>query len=163
MRSEPDRAARSCFASTELADGLRCVVDVGGHRLVLDERPSLGGSDEGASPMEAALGVLAACQAITYRVWAAALGVRLDRVRVEAVGDLDVSGFLGLSAARPGFSAVRLVVELHGPEGRERYAELAEAVDRHCPALDLALNPVPVERRLVMNGSGGAPDGVVRG
>jgi putative redox protein len=33
-----------------------------------------------------------------------------------------------------------------GPESAERYAELAAAVDQHCPVLDLFQNPVPVTR-----------------
>jgi putative redox protein len=33
-----------------------------------------------------------------------------------------------------------------GPESSERYAELAAAVDEHCPVLDLFRNPVPVTR-----------------
>ena len=37
-------------------------------------------------------------------------------------------------------------VILVGPEDPARYLELADAVDRHCPVLDFAANPVPVER-----------------
>lgn len=150
LRAEPHRASRSYTASTSLGDGLRCEVTMGEHAIVIDERPSIGGTDEGASPIEAVLGVLAACQAITYRVWAATLGMRLDAVRVEVHGDIDLLGFFGLSdTARAGFHTLRLDVALEGPETPERYAELADAVDAHCPVLDLAANPVAVERRLV--------------
>ena len=34
----------------------------------------------------------------------------------------------------------------------ERYAELAAAVDAHCPVLDLFQNPVPVSRALITSG-----------
>ncbi len=38
-----------------------------------------------------------------------------------------------------------MVVTLTGPERRERYLELQETVDAHCPpVLDLTRNPVPV-------------------
>jgi len=50
---------------------------------------------------------------------------------------------------RAGFSAVRVEVSLTGPETADRYAELAAAVDEHCPVLDLFQNPVPVSRALV--------------
>ena len=49
---------------------------------------------------------------------------------------------------RPGFSAVRVEVAVTGPESRDRYQELAAAVDQHCPVLDLFANPVPVTRTL---------------
>ena len=50
---------------------------------------------------------------------------------------------------RPGFSAIRVEVTATGPESQQRYAELAAAVDEHCPVLDLFKNPVPVTRALV--------------
>ena len=37
---------------------------------------------------------------------------------------------------------------LTGPETEERYRELADAVDRHCPVLDIVAAGVPVERLL---------------
>jgi putative redox protein len=43
---------------------------------------------------------------------------------------------------------VRLAVTVTGPESDERYAELAAAVDEHCPVLDLFTNPVPVSRTI---------------
>ena len=50
--------------------------------------------------------------------------------------------------AAPGFSGIRVEVTVAGPESEERYAELAAAVDDHCPVLDLFKNPVPVSRAL---------------
>lgn len=148
LRAEPSRAMRSYSATTELRNGLRCDVGTGEHTLVIDERPSIGGTDEGASPIEAVLGVLAACQAITYRVWAAKMGVALDHVRVTVDGDIDLNGFFGLDdAARAGFTAIRVKVELDGPEPH-RHRELADTADRHCPVFDLVANPVPVTRVL---------------
>jgi hypothetical protein len=51
---------------------------------------------------------------------------------------------------RPGFTRIRLDVTPIGPEPAERYRELADAVDEHCPVLDLFANPTPVERRLAI-------------
>jgi putative redox protein len=88
-------------------------------------------------------------EAITYRVWAAQLGIELDSVSVRVEGDLDLRGFFGLDdTVRPGFTAVRVEVSVSGPESAERYAELAARVDEHCPVLDLFKNPVPVTREL---------------
>ena len=119
------------------------------HAYVVDEPASLGGDDSAANPVEQALGALISCQVVTYRFWAARLGIRLDDVRITAVGDLDVRGFFGLDdAVRAGFGEVRLDVELVGPEAAERYEELHAAVDEHCPVLDLFTNPTPVVTRL---------------
>lgn len=119
------------------------------HTFVVDEPASLGGDDSAANPVEVALGALIACQVVTYRFWAARLGILLDDVEISAVGDLDVRGFFGLDdEVRPGFGDVRLDVRLTGPETAARYAELHAAVDAHCPVLDLFSNPTPVRTTL---------------
>ncbi len=115
------------------------------HSYVVDEPASLGGDDSAANPVEYALGALISCQVVTYRFWAARLGITVDDVRITAVGDLDVRGFFGLDdAVRPGFSEIRLDVQLTGPESAERYAELHAVVDQHCPVLDLFTNTTTV-------------------
>lgn len=87
---------------------------------------------------------------VTYRFWAARLGIRLDDVEIDAVGDLDVRGFFGLDdEVRAGFGDIRLDVRLTGPESPERYAELQQAVDAHCPVLDLFTNPTPVATTVI--------------
>src|ERR1700760_2574415 len=124
-------------------------ISTGSHTFKVDEPPALGGADAAANPVQYALASLGSCQAITYRVWAAQLGIALDSVSVRVEGDLDLRGFFGLDdAVRPGFTAVRVEVAVTGPESAERYAELAAAVDEHCPVLDLFKNPVPVTREL---------------
>jgi uncharacterized OsmC-like protein len=122
------------------------------HELKVDEPASLAGANSSANPVEYALAALASCQAITYRFWAAKLGIELDGLEVVAEGDLDLQGFFGLDAGvRPGFTRIRLDVTPTGPESAERYRELADAVDAHCPVLDLFASPTPVERRLAVS------------
>lgn len=121
------------------------------HTIEVDEPDVLAGGNAHANPVEYALASLASCQAITYRFWAAKLGIQLDGLEIAAEGDLDLHGFFGLeSGTRPGFTGVRLDVTPLGPESPERYRELADAVDEHCPVLDLFRNPTPVERRLAV-------------
>ena len=121
------------------------------HSVKVDEPPSLGGQDLGANPVEHALIALASCQAITYRFWAAKLGIELGGLEIEAEGDLDVRGFFGFDeSVRPGFTEVRLEITPTGPEAPERYQELADAVDAHCPVLDLFTNATPVQRRIAI-------------
>ncbi|MGD9695532.1 MAG: OsmC family protein [Thermoleophilia bacterium] len=147
FRADPARARVTVAASTALEDGLLCSTTVRGHTVESDEPRSLGGSDAAQSPVELFMSSLATCQAVTYRVWAAELGIALDRIEVTAEGALDLRGFLGVDDdAAAGFAGVRLSVVLRGPESAERYRQLARAVDRHCPVLDSLARPVPVER-----------------
>jgi uncharacterized OsmC-like protein len=125
-------------------------IKTGAHTFKVDEPPALGGENVAANPVQYALASLGSCQAITYRFWAAQLGIELDSLTVRVEGDLDIRGFFGFDdGVRPGFSAVRVEVSLTGPETADRYAELAAAVDEHCPVLDLFQNPVPVSRALL--------------
>ena len=82
---------------------------------------------------------------MTYRIWSEKLGIRFDDIKVEVDGGLDVQGILGLrDGARPGFADVSVNVHISGPEPRERYEELQQAVNSHCPVLDIFTAPVPV-------------------
>jgi uncharacterized OsmC-like protein len=115
----------------------------------VDEPPALGGEDVAANPVQYALASLGSCRAITYRFWAAQLGISFDKLTVRREGDLDIRGFFGFGdTVRAGFTAIRVEVTVTGPESEERYAELAAAVDEHCPVLDLFRNPVPVTRTI---------------
>jgi uncharacterized OsmC-like protein len=151
FRADPGRARVAIRLTTELEDGMLCQTTARGHTVACDEPRSLGGTDSAQSPLELFLTSLATCQAITYRLWAAELGVALDRVEVEVVGDIDLRGLLGMDGVEPaGYEKVTLRISLDGPDGRERYEELAEAVDRHCPVLDAIARPTPIERELVL-------------
>ncbi len=117
----------------------------GAHEFVIDEPAPLAGDDVAASPVEYALGALIGCQVVVYRLYAQVLGIQVDDIKVSAEGDLDAARLLGKDpSVRPGFSDVRLHIELIGPETQERYEELRDAVDVNCPVLDLFANVTPV-------------------
>lgn len=121
----------------------------GRHRFLVDEPTALAGDDAGPSPVEYALAALISCQVVVYRLYAHAHGIRIDDIEIDAEGDLDARRLLGIDReVRAGFSAVRLVVKVTGPESRERYEQLQSVVDAHCPVFDLFQNPVPVSVRL---------------
>jgi len=151
VAAEPAKA-RAVFSVQGSLVGLTEVdLRARGHAVTVDEPPTLGGEDLGANPVEHAMIALASCQAITYRFWAAKLGIELDGIEVSVEGDLDVRGFFGFDeSVRPGFTSVRLEITPTGPEPAERYQELADAVDAHCPVLDLFTNPTPVQRRVAI-------------
>ncbi|MCU0306488.1 MAG: OsmC family protein [Thermoleophilia bacterium] len=147
LRAEPDRARITVRTTAALEGGMRCEAPFRRHTVVADEPPSVGGTDTAPNPLELAIGSLATCQAITYQVWAQILGIKVDRIEVDAEGDIDVGKFMGTAeGAEAGFTGIRLRVRLTGPEDEARYRELEEAVDTHCPVLDLVSRPVPVER-----------------
>lgn len=151
VAADPTRALVR-FAATGRATGsVATDVRTRQHGFVVDEPASLGGDDSATNPVEYALGAFIGCQVVTYRFWAAHLGIQVDDIEITAVGDLDVRGFFGLDdSVRAGFAEIRLDVLLTGPATPERYAELQSVVDAHCPVLDLAANPTPVRTVLTV-------------
>lgn len=139
-------AAKAVFRATTVsaADGFSTESTVRGFAVRLDEPPELGGTDTGPNPVEAVLAALGSCQAIVYRAYANALGLRIDRVEVETSGHLDIRGFLGDPAVPAGFERVTFKTRVVSPEPAERIAELSRAVEAHCPVLDILKRPLPV-------------------
>lgn len=149
ITADASAAAASFDAHATLVGVTEVDVVTGTHTFKVDEPEVLGGTDLAANPVQLILASLGACQAITYQVWAAKLGIALEGVEARVEGDLDLRGFFGLDdSVRPGFTRIRLFVTLRGPEPDDRYEELVGAVNRHCPVLDIVVNPVPVEREV---------------
>lgn len=149
VAEDPTRAAVQFTAAGRGTGAVATDVRSRQHTFVVDEPASLAGDDSAANPVEYALAAFIGCQVVTYRFWAARLGIELEDVEIEATGDLDVRGFFGLDdAVRAGFSDIRIDVRLTGPESAERYAQLQRAVDEHCPVLDLFANATPVSTTL---------------
>jgi uncharacterized OsmC-like protein len=142
--------AQAVFSAQGTLVGITEVdIRTGAHTFKVDEPPALGGADVAANPVQYALASLGSCQAITYRFWAEQLGISFDSLSVRLEGDLDIRGFFGFDdTVRPGHGDVNPDGGETGPESDERYAELAAAVDAHCPVLDLFANPVPVTRTI---------------
>lgn len=153
VTAEPSTARVGPRVRTSLVGGTATQVSVraGSHEWTVDEPPALGGQDTGANPVEHLLAALGSCQVITYQVRAAKLGIALDEVEVDLRGELDIRGFFGLNEqVRPGFQSVNVDVRLRGPEPAERYEELSDAVERHCPVLDNVTTEAPVESTLTI-------------
>lgn len=143
--ADPANAQVVFRASAVAHDAVASTVSLGQYSVEVDEPPTLGGENTAPNPVEYYLASLLSCQIVTWRFWAEKLGVAVDQISGRAEGDLDVRGFFGIDdAVRPGFSQVRVVVSVTGPESAQRYRELHEVVEKHCPVLDLTTNTTPV-------------------
>ena len=145
LRENPERARATFRSSSCLREAFRSEVNIRAHTLVVDEPPQLGGGDAGPNPVELILAALGSCQEITYRAFASALGIPLERVAVELEGEIDLRGFFGVDATvRAGFERIRGRVHLESSAPAADLARLKALVDRHCPVLDMLSTPVPV-------------------
>ncbi len=76
-------AAVSFDAEATLVGVTEVDVATGRHTFKVDEPEVLGGTDLAANPVQLVLASLGACQAITYRVWAAKLGIEIEGVEAS--------------------------------------------------------------------------------
>ena len=150
LRLSPDSALVSVQTASRLGAGFRSEVSIRQHALVIDEPAALGGTDSGPNPIEMLLAALGACQEITYRAYATALGIPLDTVSVRLTGKVDLRGFFGVNdAVRAGFQNIRGEVHIASSASAADLARLKAAVDSHCPVLDMLSTPVPVTLELI--------------
>ena len=145
FRIKPSAAKATFAADSELKDGLCCSAKMRHHEMLIDEPAALGGDDRGPNPVELVLAALGTCQEITYRAYAAAMGIPLEGVSVTFEGDIDLRGFFAVDEnVRPGYEAIRGTVRLVSSASEGELQTLQAAVNAHCPVLDMLNEPVPV-------------------
>jgi uncharacterized OsmC-like protein len=148
-RTEPGSARVTFRSSSSLGEGMRSDVAIREHAFVIDEPPALGGEDAGPTPVEVVLAALGSCQEITYRAYATAMGIELDGVAVSVEGDIDLRGFFGVDdSVRAGYEQMRVVVNIESSASDEDIKRLQNAVNAHCPVLDMLVKPVPVDLKI---------------
>lgn len=146
---DPKAAWATVKTQSELTDRFRSEINIRHHELVIDEPPSLGGTDSGPNPIEMILAALGSCQEITYRAFATAMGIPLTKISARVEGDIDFRGFFGVDdSVRAGYQQIRIVMDIESDASDEQLAQLKQAVDAHCPVLDMLANQVPVEANL---------------
>ncbi|MCL1801037.1 MAG: OsmC family protein [Promicromonosporaceae bacterium] len=127
--------------------GMRVEAKAREFTIIMDEPPSLGGTDTGMTPVEAVLAALGACQTIVAYAFAATQGIELKGFHVEVEGDLDTDGFLGLNPEiRNGFSEIRYTMHFETDASQTRVQHFADFIEAHCPVGDIIENVVPLIR-----------------
>jgi uncharacterized OsmC-like protein len=114
-------------------------LDIGAHVAV-------GGEDDLPCSGDIFLASLAACQEITIRMVASAMGLTLNRLAVRVEGDWDVRGTLAVARDAPiGFTAIRVLVDLDLDATDEQRTRLLKSAERYCVVSQTLKNPPPVE------------------
>jgi uncharacterized OsmC-like protein len=161
-QEHPERAnitLRAKSNASDLADPLHCAImpeaapDVVWHS---GAHPGVGGVGDVPCSGDVLLGALAACQEITLRMVAAAMGIELESLEVEAIGELDLRGTLGTDRQVPvGFKAIRCESRVTvKDDGRpERAQRLLENAERYCVVLNTLRSGVPVESKFALETS----------
>ena len=132
-RSEPGAAHITLRAKGRLGEGVTCKVETGQAMVAAGLHPSTGGDGLSACSGDMLLEALVACAGVTLNAVSSALAIELRDATVEAEGDLDFRGTLGLAKDVPvGFSAIRLQFTLDTDASDEQVATLLRLTERYC-------------------------------
>jgi uncharacterized OsmC-like protein len=132
-RQAPEAALITLRAQGRLGEGVSCKVETGKAPVVAGLHPATGGTGLAACSGDMLLEALVACAGVTLNAVATALGIELRDATLEAEGDLDFRGTLGLSKDVPvGFKNIRLQVTLDTDASEEQLDTLLRLTERYC-------------------------------
>lgn len=127
------------------AAGIACRVDTGRALVEAGLHPATGGSGLQVCSGDMLLEALVACAGVTLRAVATALDIVVRDGHIEAEGDLDVRGTLGVSKEAPvGFRAIRLRFQLDTDASEEQMATLLKLTERYCVVLQTLRTPAAI-------------------
>src|SRR6188768_1794066 len=114
-------------AEGNIGEGISCKVETGRALVEAGLHPATGGDGMLACSGDMLLEALVACAGVTLKAVATAIGVELKSGTVNAEGDLDFRGTLGVSKeASVGFKQIRLSFDLQTDATEEQLASLAK-------------------------------------
>ncbi|RWG84089.1 OsmC family protein [Mesorhizobium sp.] len=133
-REDAVRALITLRARGSLDDqSIACKVETGRALAVAGLHPATGGSGLELCSGDMLLEALVACAGVTLKAVATALEFKLGNATVEAEGDLDFRGTLGVARDAPvGFREIRLKFSLDTDEPQERIDSLLKLTERYC-------------------------------
>ena len=118
--------------------------------LTLDEPPELGGTDEGANPVEFLLAGYAGCLNVVAHLTARELGINIEKLKIEIQGDLNPARFLGESnEERAGFKNIDVQFSPITDASPELVEEWISIIKNRCPINDNLANPTPLSFSIV--------------
>lgn len=113
--------------------------------MYVDEPPSLGGSDEGANPVEYLLAALAGCLNVVGNLVAGEMGIEMKGMTIDIEGDLDPGRFSGKSMEdRAGFKQIRATIKPDMQADEFTKQKWLEIIEQRCPISDNLINATPV-------------------
>jgi uncharacterized OsmC-like protein len=133
-REDAGKALITLCAKGSIDDqSIACKVETGRALAVAGLHPATGGSGLELCSGDMLLEALVACAGVTLKAVATAQEFRLNGATLQAEGDLDFRGTLGVVKDVPvGFRAIRLIFHLDTEEPKERIDTLLKLTERYC-------------------------------
>src|SRR5262245_34414522 len=119
--------------------------------IKVDEPLQLCGTNQYANPQEHLLASLNACMIVGYCALCTHEGIKLEELRIETDGDIDLRGFLGIDpTVKAGYEQLRYTVYLRGNGTPEQFEKIHRTVMATSPNYSNLSNAIPLKSRLVV-------------
>lgn len=129
------------------------------HELAGDEPEALLGTGKHVGPAGHLLHAMCHCLTVTTAYHGAGRGVKIDSLRVDAEGSLDLQGFLGLDEkVKPGFKRIHLKAYIDSPNSSEEVLELFKYAQGRSPICSTVRQPVKVSWDFEVDATDTPPD-----
>jgi uncharacterized OsmC-like protein len=120
-------------AEGALGDEVTCNVQTGKALVEAGLHPATGGTGLSVCSGDMLLQALVACAGVTLNAVATAIGVTIRTGKIQAEGDLDFRGTLGVAKDVPvGFQQIRLKFDLDTDASEDQLATLLRLTERYC-------------------------------
>ena len=144
-REHPDSALVTLRAEGRIGKNVTCKIETGKARVEAGLHPATGGDGLSACSADMLLEALVGCAGVTLRAIAMALGIQLRDAKIQAEGDLDFRGTLGVSKDVPvGFKQIRLNLDLDTDASEEQLATLLRLTERYCVVYQTLSHPAEI-------------------
>ncbi|HVE04849.1 MAG TPA: OsmC family protein [Rhizomicrobium sp.] len=145
-REEPEAALITLRAKGRLGENVTCKIETGKALVAAGLHPATGGTGFSACSGDMLLEALVACAGVTLNAVATSLGIELRDAVLDAEGDLDFRGTLGVAKDAPvGFRDIRLRISLDSDASEEQLATLMRLTERYCVVYQTLMKPPPIE------------------
>jgi len=115
----------------------KTIVKARGFELIIDEPESLGGTDQGANPVEFVLAAYAGCLNVMAHVCAVELGFEMKDIKIDIVGTLNPDRLFGKSFEdRAGYKEIKVTLHPNCDTSPETMDKWLKAVLDRCPVGD---------------------------
>jgi uncharacterized OsmC-like protein len=149
-RDEPQAAMITLSAEGEIGEGVSCKVATVRALVEAGLHPATGGSGLQACSGDMLLEALVACAGVTLIAVATALEIPVRSGKVQAEGDLDFRGTLGVAKeAAVGFKDIRLRFELDSDASEDQLATLLKLTERYCVVYQTLRSAPSFEVRII--------------
>jgi uncharacterized OsmC-like protein len=145
-RERPEAALVTLRALGRIGEEITCKIETGKARVEAGLHPATGGDGLSACSADMLLEALVGCAGVTLRAVATALGIELRGATIQAEGDLDFRGTLGVSKDVPvGFKQIRLNFDLDTDATEEQRANLIRLTERYCVVYQTLNQPAKID------------------